>query len=50
MVKRDAFKRRRELEIFVGGLPYNADDNEITEFFRSKKVTTVSTRTLKCTI
>jgi len=47
MVKRDALKRRRELEIFVGGLPYNADENEITEFFRSKKVTTVSTRTLK---
>jgi hypothetical protein len=48
MVKRDAFKRRRDLEIFVGGLPYNADENEITEFFRSKKVTTVGTRVLRC--
>lgn len=50
MVKRDAYKRKRDLEVFVGGLPYNADENEVTEFFRSKKVTTCATRILRCNI
>ena len=45
--KRDAFKRKRELEVFVGGLPYNADENEIGSFFKEKGIQTAACRLLR---
>lgn len=45
--KREAIRRKRDLEIFVGGLPYNADENEVKTFFKDKGVSSVSTRLLR---
>lgn len=45
--KREAIRRKRDLEIFVGGLPYNADETEVKTFFKDKGVSSVSCRLLR---
>lgn len=40
-------RNKRDWEIFIGSLPNNADESELTEYFRSKKVRITNVRILK---
>jgi len=33
MGKREALKRKKELEVFIGGLPYDANEDELLRYF-----------------
>lgn len=35
---RNAMRNKRDWEIFIGSLPSNADERELEDFFRSKKI------------
>jgi hypothetical protein len=43
-------KNKRDFEIFIGSLPTNADERELSEYFASKKVKITNIRVLRSTI
>jgi RNA recognition motif-containing protein len=44
---RTAMRNKREFEIFIGSLPTNADERELTDFFKQKKVKITNLRILR---
>ena len=44
---RNAMKNKRDYEIFIGSLPTNADEKELSDFFRHKKVKITNLRILR---
>jgi hypothetical protein len=44
---RNAMRNKREFEVFIGSLPTNADEHELAEYFRSKKVKITNIRILR---
>lgn len=45
--KRYAMDNKNELEIFIGGVPYEMDENSIRKFFKEKGVNLFLVRLLK---
>ncbi len=43
-------KNKRDFEIFIGSLPTNADERELQDFFRQKKVKVTNLRILRSTL
>ena len=46
---RNAMRNKREFELFIGSLPSNADERELSEFFKKKKVKITNLRVLRST-
>ena len=46
---RNAMRNKRDFELFIGSLPSNADERELSEFFRKKKVKITNLRVLRST-
>jgi len=44
---RNAMRNKREYEVFIGSLPTNADEGELAEYFRNKKVKITNIRILR---
>ena len=44
---RNAMKNKKEWKVFIGSLPPNADEREIEEFLRTKKVRIANVRVLR---
>ena len=40
-------RNKREFELFIGSLPTNADEKELAEFFRSKRIKITNLRILR---
>jgi hypothetical protein len=40
-------RNKRDFEIFIGSLPPNADEKEIKEYFKSKKIKVANIRLLR---
>lgn len=43
----EALRNKRDWEVFVGSLPANADEKELKEYFKSKKVKVANIRILR---
>lgn len=43
-------RNKQDFEIFIGSLPTNADERELMEYFRSRKVRITNLRVLRSTI
>lgn len=43
----EALRNKRDWEIFIGSLPPNADEKELTEYFKSKKIKVANIRILR---
>ena len=46
---RNAMRNKRDFELFIGSLPPNADERELAEYFRKKKVKITNIRVLRST-
>ena len=46
---RNAMRNKRDFEVFIGSLPANADERELNEYFRRKKVKITNLRILRST-
>ena len=44
---RNAMRNKKEWEIFIGSLPSNADERELLDFFKSKKIRMTNVRVLR---
>ena len=44
---RNAMRNKKDYEVFIGSLPPNADERELSDFFRQKKVKITNIRILK---
>lgn len=44
---RTAMRNKRDFEIFIGSLPANADERELADFFKQKKVKITNLRVLR---
>lgn len=43
----EALRNKRDWEIFIGSLPANADEKELKEYFKSKKIKVTNIRILR---
>lgn len=46
---RNAMKNKRDLEVFIGSLPANADEREVADYFKGKDVKMLNIRILRST-
>ena len=46
----NAMKNKRDFEVFIGSLPPNAEERELSDFFREKKVKMTNLCILRSTI